>query len=210
MLVVARFLLCGVDCWRLFVVCSFFFFCLWRLEKLEKEGKAQEQVRAHYFWVTYLFRNINATLITNNLSNNLSMPDDVTNDTRVAAQADAIVLAVPFLANAQYTRRPTAHEAKHVVVVMPARSGCLQVQRLASQLACAVGATGGTAEEAVPPKQDSGNLFAGVLGPLLATKRARAGVTFTIKASPTRLRRPLHLAGEGKGGEAALWTCCTC
>ena len=51
-LVVARFLF--VWCCLLAFVCgvfSFFFFCLWRLEnkRREKEGKAQEQVRAHNF-----------------------------------------------------------------------------------------------------------------------------------------------------------------
>ena len=54
-----------------------------------------------------------------------SMPDDVTNDTRVAAQADAIVLAVPSFAHAQYFPAFAPHmKPNTVVVVMPARSGC--------------------------------------------------------------------------------------
>merc|ERR1740121_1077803 len=53
-----------------------------------------------------------------------SRPDDITNDPSVAAQADAIVLAVPSFAHGQYFKAFAPHmKPNTVVAVMPARSG---------------------------------------------------------------------------------------
>merc|ERR1712050_372056 len=53
-----------------------------------------------------------------------SKMDDITNDPSLAAQADAIVLAVPSFAHGEYFEAFAPHMKKGTVVaVMPARSG---------------------------------------------------------------------------------------